>query len=194
MRRINVVGTTGSGKTVFARELAARLGYPYFELDALYWGPNWTEPSREMFRERVQQALTGDRWVVDGNYSKVRDIVWDRAETLVWLDYPLWLILWRLFARTVSRVFVRHELWSGNRESFRDAFLSRNSLFVWALQTYGRRRRDYVLIPRQPEYAHLSVVRLNSPKATRAWLERQSSTPIPLGASTIPSPVGRGRG
>lgn len=164
---------------MLARQLAARLGCPCVELDALYWGPNWAEPPREVFRERVGQALTGDRWVVDGNYSKVRDIVWRRADTLVWLDYPLWLILWRLLVRTIKRIFVRHELWGGNRESFRNAFLSRNSLFVWALQTYRRRRRDFVLLPRQPEYAHLHVVRLRSPRAAREWLERYPIGPLP---------------
>ena len=86
-RRIAVVGTSGSGKTTLAHRLAERLGIPHVELDALHWGPNWTPVAADLFRERVAQALSGEAWVVDGNYSRVRDIIWTRADTLVWLDY-----------------------------------------------------------------------------------------------------------
>ncbi|MGH2400618.1 MAG: hypothetical protein ACRDF6_12335, partial [bacterium] len=104
--------------------------------------------------------------------SKVRDIVWGRADTLVWLDYPLWLILWRLFVRTTRRIISGEELWSGNRESFRVAFLSKKSLLVWALQTYRRIRRDYAGVIRMPEYAHLRMVRLRAPREATRWLSR----------------------
>lgn len=171
MQRITVVGTTGSGKTMLAHHLAQRLGVPHIELDALHWGPNWSEAPREVFRERVAAALAGDAWVVDGNYGKVRDIVWSRAETIVWLDFPLSLILWRLLVRTVRRVFTREELWSGNRERIRTAFFSRESLFVWALQTYWRRKRDYPELLRHTEYNHLTLVHLTSPSQARRWFE-----------------------
>ncbi|MGH2349824.1 MAG: AAA family ATPase [bacterium] len=170
MRRIAVVGTTGSGKTTLAREIAGRLGIPHVELDALNWGPNWTEASREVFRQRVADALAGEAWVVDGNYSAARDLIWPRADTVVWIDYPLWLILWRLLLRTFQRTLTGEELWSGNRERFRDQFFSRNSLFVWALQTYRTRRRNYPRLLSQPEHAHLKLVRLRSRRATEVWL------------------------
>ncbi len=169
MRRINVIGTTGSGKTTVARELATRLGVPHVQLDALHWGPNWTMPSREEFRARVAEALTSDSWVIDGNYSKVRDIVWTRADTLVWLDYTLPLILRQLLARTVRRAITGEQLWSGNRERFA-AIFSRDSILLWALKTYRRRRREYAILPQQPEYAHLKVVRLRDPEETSRWL------------------------
>jgi len=114
-KRISVVGTTGSGKTTFARELAQRLGVPHVELDALHWEPNWTEAPLEVFRARVDLALRGEAWVIDGNYSKVRDIIWSRADTVVWLDYALPIILWQLLKRTLKRVFIREELWGKNR-------------------------------------------------------------------------------
>lgn len=170
MKRVAVVGTTGSGKTAVARQLAQALNVPHVELDALYWGPNWTEPPVEVFRARVARALSGEAWVADGNYSKVRDIVWRQADTLVWLDVPLWLVLWHLVRRTMQRIVRQERLWSGNRERLRTGVFSRNSLFVWALRTYWRRRRDYTALPRQPEYAHLILVRLRSPGQTQAWL------------------------
>lgn len=170
MQRIIVIGTTGSGKTNTAREIAQRLGIPHIELDALNWGPNWTETPRDVFRQRVSEAVAGDAWVVDGNYSKSRDLVWPRADTAVWLDFTLWVILWRLFRRTIARTLTQEELWSGNRERMRTALFSRDSIFLWALQTYRRRRRSYPLLLSQPEHAHLSVIRLRSPRAAASWL------------------------
>lgn len=142
MRRIIVIGTTGSGKTTTARAIAARLGILHVELDALNWGPNWTEVPWEVFRQRVSEAVAEEAWVVDGNYSKARGIVWPRADTAVWLDFSLPVILWRLLWRTLTRTVTQEELWGGNRERFRTAFFSRDSLFIWALQTYRRRRRS----------------------------------------------------
>jgi adenylate kinase family enzyme len=169
-RRIHVVGTTGSGKTTLAQRLAQLLRFPHVELDALHWGPNWTLPTVEDFRESVAEALSGDRWMVDGNYGKVRDIVWARADTVVWLDYALPVIMGRLLWRTIRRGVRREELWSGNRERLWIQFFSRDSLLLWALQTYRRRQREYPMLLARPEYAHLAVVRLRSPRATKDWL------------------------
>jgi adenylate kinase family enzyme len=171
-RRIVVVGTTGSGKTTLARRLADILTLPHIELDALQWEPNWTPARPEVFRERVAEAVTGEAWVADGNYSAVRDIVWPPAETLVWLDYSFVTTFVQLFRRTVRRILTQEELWSGNRERFREQFLSRESLFLWFLRTYFRRRRQVPLVLESPAYAHLNLVRLRSPKETREWLSR----------------------
>jgi adenylate kinase family enzyme len=170
VRRIGVVGTTGSGKTTLARQLAARLGYPHVELDALHWESNWIEAPLEVFRERTARALGGETWVVDGNYSKVRDIVWSRADTIVWLDYLLPVIMWRLVWRTARRVITQEELWNENRERLSTQLFSRDSIFWWALTTYRRRRREYPVLFKQPEYAHLKVVHLRSPRAAEEWL------------------------
>ena len=174
-RRVAVVGTTGAGKTTLARHLAHRLAVPHVELDALYWGPNWTPVSADLFHQRTALAVTEDAWVIDGNYHLVRDLVWSRATTVVWLDYPLSLILARLLKRTVRRILAREELWSGNLESLRQQFLSGNSIFLWGLKTYGRRRREYPALFKETAYSHLTVVRLSSPRATEDWLARVSS-------------------
>ncbi len=170
-RRISVVGTTGCGKTTLARQISQRLAIPQVELDALFWGPDWTQSPVEVFRERIAQALSGDAWVVDGNYGRARGAVWSRADTVVWLDYSLPVILGRLTWRTMRRIFTREELWSGNRETFSAQFFSRDSLFLWALRSYPRKKREYALLLRTPEYAHLATVHLCSPRAAREWLE-----------------------
>ena len=168
--RVAVVGTTGSGKTMLARALSRRLAIPHVELDSLYWDEAWTPAPTEEFRRRVGQAVSAKRWVMDGNYGVVRDIVWGRANAMVWLDYPLPVILIRLLKRTVRRALTHEELWNGNRERFDTAFLSRDSLFLWALKTYRRRRREYPVLFNEPQYNHLLVVRLCSPKATKEWV------------------------
>jgi adenylate kinase family enzyme len=131
-RRISVVGTSGSGKTTLARQISQRLAIPHVELDALHHEPDWQEAPTDVFRKRVEQSLSSDSWVVDGNYSKVRDIVWSRADTVVWLDYSLPVIMTRLLRRTLRRVVAQEELWSGNRETWQQTF-SRDSILLWAL-------------------------------------------------------------
>jgi adenylate kinase family enzyme len=170
-RRIAVVGTTGSGKTTLARQVAQRLGIPHVEQDALHWDPNWTPVPTDVFRDRMAQALQGEGWVTDGNYRQVRDTVWSRANTVVWLDYGLPLILWRVARRTLRRCVTREELWNGNREEVQQAFFSRESLFLWVLRTYRRRRKEYPELFAQPGYTQLAVVHLRSQRATREWLE-----------------------
>lgn len=169
-RRVAVVGTAGSGKTTLARKLARLLDVPHVELDAIHWGPNWTAAPQEIFAERVEEALAGECWTTDGNYGNVRPIVWRRADTVVWLDYPLPLVMTRVTRRTLQRSIGHVELWSGNREELSKALFGRDSIIWYALSTYRRRRRQYPLLFRQPEYAHLHVVHLRSPRAARAWL------------------------
>jgi adenylate kinase family enzyme len=163
MRRVAIVGASGNGKSTFGRELARRLDVPYVELDALHHGPNWAE--QEDFVERVDEATSADGWVVDGGYErKLGNMTLDRADTIVWLDQPLPLILWRLLPRTIGRIVRNEELWNGNRETWRDAFWGRESLFVWTIRTHYRRRREPLTGPK--------VVRLRSPREVRAFLAR----------------------
>jgi adenylate kinase family enzyme len=169
-QRIVVVGTSGSGKTTLARQLAQRCGLTYIELDALHWGPNWTEAPIELFQQHVEMAIEAPEWVVDGNYSKLRNLVWRRAELLVWLDYALPVVMGRLIYRTLRRCATQEVLWSGNRERLREQFFSRDSLLLWALQTHRSRRRRFATQLREPDYRHLTVVRHSSPRATQAWL------------------------
>ena len=169
-RRLVVIGTTGAGKTTIAKMVAQGLGIPHVEFDAYRHGPNWTETPDNVFREHLRQALQLDAWVADGDYDIARDVVWPRANVLVWLDYPIYVVMWRLFWRTMRRGIRREELWNGNRERLWWHFFTRQSLFLWALQTHWRRRRTIPPVLAQPEYLHLDVVHLHSPKATEQWL------------------------
>ncbi len=169
-RRVAVVGVTGSGKTQLAQAIARALGLAYVELDALQWEPGWQMAPRDEFRQRVAAALAGGAWVTDGNYSGLRDLVWGQAQALVWLDYPLPLVLWRLLKRTFQRVTSKELLWGTNRETWRGALFSRDSLFLYAFGSQKRIRRNYPAALAQPEYAHLTVVHLRSPRQAEELL------------------------
>ncbi|HWG57363.1 MAG TPA: shikimate kinase [Gaiellaceae bacterium] len=166
-QRIAVVGTaSGSGKTTLARELARRLDVPFVELDALHHGPDWTEATAAELRARVEPLVAGDAWVVDGNYhGKLGTLVLERAELVVWLDLPRRVWLPRLLRRTVRRIARREELWHGNRETFRNAVVGRDSLFLFALRHERRRRREW-----PDRLARFPHVRLRSPKEVEGWL------------------------
>lgn len=172
MKRVAVVGNTGTGKSTLAKAIAARLDLRYIELDALHWEAGWTPAPPERFRARVTAALE-DGWVSDGNYAAVQDLVWAKADTVIWLDYPLGLVLLRLLRRTVTRIATRERLWNDNVETFGSQFLSRNSIFLWAVRTHHAKRRRYLAQMAGGDARHAQRwIRLRSPRETRAFLER----------------------
>ena len=172
LSRTVVVGTSCSGKTTFARRLAAGLGAPAIELDALHWLPDWQERDTAGFLALVEQATAAPAWVADGNYGRARALLWPRASAVVWLNYPFRIVLARALRRTVVRGIAREELWSGNRESLRMAFLSRRSILWWVLTTYRRHRREYRALFDQPPWPHLALIELGHPRAAADFLAR----------------------
>jgi adenylate kinase family enzyme len=170
--RIVIIGTTGSGKSTLAEQLAARFDLDCVELDSLNWQPGWVNAPQEEFQARVELATRAPAWVVAGNYGTVRTITWTRAEAVIWLDYPLPLILWRLLKRSVQRWWTKELLWGTNYERLWPHFMlwSDESLFKWAFKTYWRRKREYPLLFQQAEYSHLKVYKFNTPRETQDWL------------------------
>ncbi len=179
LKRVVVIGTSCSGKTTFAADLAEKLRCDHIELDQLHWLPNWRERPDELFRSLVGEATGQDCWVVDGNYSVVRDITWSRATAIVWLDYSFPIVFGRALWRSIRRIIAREELYAGNRESFKKTFLSRDSILLWVLTTYRRRRRDYPDLFQAPEHAHLVVRRLRTPAEAYRFLSRISTSAHP---------------
>lgn len=119
LRRVLVIGTTGSGKTALAQQLAARLKVPHAEQDAWNHLPDWRETPLDEFWAQVERFTAQPTWVMDGNYSKARDIGWTRADTVIWLDYSGGVVFWQLLRRTLRRMHRRKEVWNGNREGWR---------------------------------------------------------------------------
>lgn len=170
-QRIAVIGTSCSGKTTFAKSLAQKLQVEHIELDAIHWKPNWTPAPKEEFRALAQEAVSSEAWVLDGNYSAVRDIVWARATKLIWLDYPFHVVGYRALSRTLRRSISKEPMWAGNTESLRRAFFHKDSILWWVVTTYRKRRREYPLRFQEPQNSHLEVSIFSSPAEAEKFLQ-----------------------
>jgi adenylate kinase family enzyme len=172
VRRISVVGNSGSGKTRLAAALAARLGLPHLELDAVFHQPGWTQLPTEEFRRRVAEVAATDGWVIDGNYPVVRDLVWGRADTVVWLDLPRPVVMRQVVRRTVTRAVRRTELWNGNREPWRNftTLDPDRSIIAWAWTQHAEYHQRYTAAMADPQWRGLRFVRLASQQAVAAFL------------------------
>ncbi len=172
MERISVVGTSGSGKTTLAAALSARLGIPHVELDAIYHQAGWVPLDDMEFRARVREVTVGGAWVVDGNYTTVRDIVWGAADTVVALDLPRRVVMSRVVRRSVLRALTRQELWNGNRERIRN--LARwdpeDNIIRWAWVRHALHRKRLLAAMADPAWGHLTFVRLESRDDAAAFM------------------------
>jgi adenylate kinase family enzyme len=168
LARVVVVGTTCSGKTTLARRLAGALGAPHVELDALHWGPGWTR--RPDFAEQVLAAARQPRWVVDGNYAAVRDLLWRRSTAIVWLDYSFARVFSRALRRTIRRVVMGERLYDGNRETIRNTVFDAEAPLWLVVRTHAKRRHEFPELFRRPEYRHATVIQLHAPAAAETFL------------------------
>lgn len=170
-KRIAVWGMSSSGKTTLAAELARRLGVAHIEIDSIFWRPGWEETPVDEFRAAIAAALdqNQDGWVIDGNYAQVQGSILPRADTVVWLHVPLPILLFRLVRRTLGRIITGELLWGTNRETFRDAFFSRDSLFMYVVKTWrtypASRSHLLATIPHEAD-----VVMVRSKKEMKALL------------------------
>ncbi len=171
MRRIAVIGSSGAGKTTVAHRLAAAIDAPVTALDAVYHQPQWTPLPVEEFRRRVAAVTARDRWVVDGNYSLVRDIVWERADVIVWLDLPKWLVMSRITRRTVLRGITKQGLWNENHEDWRSVFRRdpEENMIRWTWTTHDGRVRRYEAM-QVGEWSHKRWIRLRTPSEVHAFV------------------------
>jgi len=171
-RKIVIIGVTSSGKSSLAKIVSERLGLDLIELDAIHWQANWTPIDPMEFRERVETATRSQSWIVAGNYRVVRDLVWPRAEAVIWLDLPFQVVFWRLLKRTIRRGWTQEELWNGNREKFwwHLKLWSEESLFHWLFKTYWRRRREIPMELSLPAHEHLQLFHFKTQQAVNAWL------------------------
>jgi adenylate kinase family enzyme len=187
MRRVSVVGNSGSGKTTIAVALAEAVGAPHLELDSVFHQPNWQPLDTDAFRAKVSAFVAADDWVVDGNYNSVRDLVWQRADTVVWLDLPRRRIMRQLIARTLRRIATRQELWNGNTERWRNLFRldPEQSILRWAWTQHEKYAERYGAALDDPANAHLTLIRLTSPAAVARFVANLS--PAQPGAASQPA-------
>lgn len=183
--RINVIGTPGSGKTTFASELSELLGLPCHRMDELFWKPDWQMSTDEELSAAVHAATDGQRWILDGNYNHTTSIKWRSVQLVVWLDLPFVQTVYRVTKRSVQRSLTREELWpgTGNRESFKRSFLSKESIIWWAMTMHGKYRKQYTAATQASDYAHIDFLRLRTARSVAECLNelRQATRSAPSG-------------
>lgn len=173
MKKIIIIGTTGSGKSTFATKLAEKLNYPYIQLDKLFWKANWRWSSDEEFFQKIHDEIDRDSWIVDGNYTRTQAITWTNADTVIWIDLPFWLTFYQCFTRSLKRALLKTELWpnTGNKESFTRMF-SKDSILLWLFKTYDVNLKKYEQRINDLSYSHLNFYRLKSRRELRNFLSK----------------------
>ena len=166
MRRVSVVGSSGAGKSTLARAIAQRLDVPYVELDAFMHQPGWRPRPDGEFMQVVEKATSQPGWVVDGNYRRfvIEGPVWQRADTVVWLDLPRRTVMRQVIARTVRRAVTREVLWNGNREPLAN-FVSLDpddNIILWAWVKDQEFVQRYLDAMADPRWRSITFVRVRS--------------------------------
>jgi adenylate kinase family enzyme len=182
--RVVVVGTSGSGKSTFARRLGAAIGAPALELDAINWQAGWRDLNThdpEEFVRRVAEAAATEAWVADGNYSKVRHALWPRATRFVWLDYDRGVIMRRVIWRSLYRALSGKELWAGTGNTETMArWLDKEHPIRWAWDTWAKNRVKYAEAFARPEYSAVPLDRLRHPRQARPLIDRLARAALPI--------------
>ncbi|MDE2127844.1 MAG: adenylate kinase [Armatimonadetes bacterium] len=169
LERVTIIGSSGSGKTTLALTLSRLTGAVYLDTDAFHWLPDWQERPRDEYRALVAEGIAGPHWVTDGNYSSMREHVWNRSDTIIWLDYAMPVVLARLTQRTWRRLVFREPCCNGNTETVRN-LLSRDSLYLWVLRTHYARKQRYRDLLTDAEASGKRVLLFRNPAQTRRWL------------------------
>ena len=173
IKKINVIGTSGSGKSTLAHKISDILSIPYIEMDRIFWKPNWTESKKEEFLSNLENSLSSNSWVLDGNYTSSIPVKWKDVQLIVWIDLPFSVTIFQAVKRAVKRSICKTEIWpnTGNTESFKRSFLSKNSILLWTIQTYPKVKKRFESYMRDDTFSHIKFIRLKSKKEVADFLD-----------------------
>jgi len=171
MKRVIVIGTTGSGKSTMANHLAEIIDAPVIALDELLWMPDWQQRDKAEYLEMLQEKIKAEKWVIDGNTRRNRELVWGEADTVIWLNYGFCVNYSRLLIRTIRRVISKEEVMPGCVETFQSQFLSSDSLLIWFFKTHWKRKKDYRKALAEDTYQHLQVIEFKRPGQAKKLLQ-----------------------
>ncbi len=167
MQRILVYGVTGSGKSTLAARVAERLGLPFHAMDDLTWERGWVPVPEQEQRRRVAEVVAQESWVIDAAYATWSDLVLARVDLIVGLDLPRLVSFRRLLRRTLSHIVRRTPTCNGNLETWRNAFLDRDSILIWHARSFTRKRRRLRQWHSSTDFPE--TVLLHSPAEVDAW-------------------------
>lgn len=175
LKKINVIGTTGSGKSTISKKLATILNRPLIEIDQVFWKPNWGKPTNREFYDNLKLRLDEHPcFILDGNYTKANALKWQYCDSVIWIHPSFLQTLWQLLGRTINRLITRKELWpnTGNKESIYAHLFTKDSIFYWFLKTYSGNEVKFKLDSESPQCAHMQFIELNSKKEIEDFLHK----------------------
>lgn len=175
MKRVWIIGASGSAKTTLAQRLSERLNATFVDLDELNWRPNWNLAPEDEFLAALEEALKEERWVVAGNYSQTQARFLHLADTVVWLDYSLPVVLLRQLKRTFRRMAKHEACCNGNYESLRRTF-SRDSVVLWLLRRFNHRRRSGWNTKQRARRERMRFMHFRHPAQCEFWLNSPHSS------------------
>jgi adenylate kinase family enzyme len=173
-KRTIIFGSTGVGKTTMVKQIAEEFDLPVIDVDSLRREAGRSKSPEETFVRLITESIKGDTWIIDGSYTSVQDIVWPRAEAIVWLDFSFWVFLSRLIKRSLYRIFIRKKTEKpikGRNQPARE----RAQTYLRAIFTGKRRRQRYFATIYNSKNAHLHIIRLSSPEEVQLWLHQTKS-------------------
>lgn len=173
LQRINIIGTSGSGKTTFAKHLSNKLNHQYIEMDSIFWKPNWTESTDQEFFQKLEISLAPKTWVLDGNYQRTEKLKWKYVQTVIWIDYSYKRVMYQALKRAIKRIVTKQEIWpnTNNKETIYKTFFTKDSIIFWTLSTYHKNKKRYESLMKDPSYSHIHFVRLKNPKEAKSFLD-----------------------
>jgi adenylate kinase family enzyme len=173
MKKIAVIGHPGAGKSTLSVKMSELLRLPLIHLDKEFWKPGWQQPPRDEWREHVWEMAAGERWIMDGTYDNSLDIRLPQADTVVFLDFPMGLCMWRILKRMLGGYGrVRPDMGDGCRERIDLPFIK----FVWE---YRKVRRPRILAALEKYTPAENVINLDSPRAVNTFIDELGRSAMP---------------
>lgn len=165
-------GHCGTGKTTLAEKLSTQQQIPMLDLDSIAFKENWQFVGAESFIENVDQFIKHDSYVISGSWQNVLgDKVLDDADVIIILSLNYFTNMWAITKRTLMRVITQKEIHGGNKETFKTAFLSKDSMIYFCHQNYQKRQQDAINI--QNKYPEKTIV-LTNYKQYEQYLKRNN--------------------
>ncbi|MAR37242.1 MAG: adenylate kinase [Chloroflexi bacterium] len=163
-RRIHVIGNSGSGKTYLSKIISKTLSVKHIESDSIWWQKNWEVTPYLKFQSQMKKILSNEEWVLDGNYLRLYDDeeIRKKVQVLIWIDLPLYIILYRIILRTFKRVITKEKLWGKNTETFRMNFFSKDSIILYVIKVHHNNRKNILKLINHPDNKHIKVIKLNT--------------------------------
>lgn len=177
--RISVIGSSCCGKSTFAKTLSEITGVRHIAIDDIAWMPGWQERDKEELRRLIGREAEAEEWIIDGNYTRTRDLVWPRVTLVIWLDLPFRVVFPRAVKRTIGRAVSREEVFPGCRESLRMALLKSDSMIYYVARTFWYRRRRIEGLFREPRYSSIAYLRLRSTLEVERFLKEAARNRYP---------------